>query len=84
MGPGSYFRGAVKVNPQNMEQAITDLEMAWTKTFPHHIFEYQFLDETIARFYSEEKKLSQLVKNIRQSCHNNRRYGIVWAYFICC
>ena len=62
VGPGSYFRGAVKVHPQNMEQAIVDLEKAWTSVFPEHIFEYYFLDQTIERFYSEEKKLSKLVR----------------------
>ena len=62
VGPPRYFQGAIKVEPMNMEQAIEDLELAWSEVFPHHIFEYKFLDETIERFYSEEKKLSQLVK----------------------
>ncbi len=62
VGPGRYFRGAAKVQPQNMEQALIDLEKAWTSVFPEHIFEYHFLDETIERFYSEERKLSKLVK----------------------
>ena len=62
VGPDSYFRGAIKVQSQNLEQAIADLEKAWVAVFPEHIFEYSFLDETIERFYSEEKKLSRLVK----------------------
>ena len=62
VGPRRYFKGAIKIAPQNMERAISDLEVAWSEVFPQHIFEYRFLDETIERFYSEEKKLSQLVK----------------------
>jgi ABC-type lipoprotein release transport system permease subunit len=62
VGPGSYFRGAVKTHPEGLEKAIKDLEQAWTTVFPEHIFEYHFLDETIERFYSEEKKLSRLIK----------------------
>jgi putative ABC transport system permease protein len=62
VGPGSYFKGAIKVHPPNLEQALVDLEEAWSAVYPEHIFEYHFLDETIERFYSEEKKLSKLVK----------------------
>lgn len=62
VGPGSYFKGAIKVHPPNLEQALVDLEEAWSVVYPEHIFEYHFLDDTIERFYSEEKKLSRLVK----------------------
>lgn len=61
-GPNSFFRGAVKVNPDNIEQALADIQEIWTTVYPNHIFEYQFLDETIGRFYQEEQKLSKLVK----------------------
>jgi ABC-type antimicrobial peptide transport system permease subunit len=62
VGAGSYFKGAIKVHGQNLDQAIEDLEAAWVSVYPEHLFEYSFLDETIERFYSEEKKLSQLFK----------------------
>ena len=62
VGARSYFRGAIKVYPQHLEQAIKDLEEAWVAVFAENIFEYSFLDENIERFYSEEKKLSKLVK----------------------
>ena len=62
VGAGSYFRGAVKVSGTNMNQAIADVKKAWLVVYPENIFEYHFLDETIARFYSEEKKLSRLVQ----------------------
>ncbi|GJM29843.1 MAG: ABC transporter permease [Cyclobacteriaceae bacterium] len=61
-GPNSFFMGAVKLNPTNIEQALAEIQEVWTTVYPNHIFEYQFLDETIERFYREEQKLSKLVK----------------------
>jgi ABC-type antimicrobial peptide transport system permease subunit len=62
VGADSYFKGAVKVTGNNMEQEIASIEKSWLAVYPDNIFEFHFLDETIARFYAEEKKLSQLVK----------------------
>jgi len=62
VGADSYFKGAVKVSATNAEQAIAGVKEAWLAVYPENIFEYHFLDQTIAQFYAEEKKLSQLVK----------------------
>jgi len=62
VGAGSYHKGAVKLSDGGVDQTITSIKEAWQTVYPDHIFEYQFLDETIARFYAQEEKLSRLVK----------------------
>ena len=34
----------------------------WNKNFPDYVFEYQFLDQSIADYYKQENQLSQLYK----------------------
>ena len=62
VGPDSYFRAAVKLSGANIDEVINDIKVAWQQVYPNNIFEYTFLDDTIARFYSQEEKLSRLVK----------------------
>jgi putative ABC transport system permease protein len=45
-----------------IQEAIGQVEKAWTATYPDYVFEYQFLDESIAAYYREETRLSQLFK----------------------
>lgn len=41
---------------------LQDIEKIFNSYFPAYIFEHQFLDETIARFYDQEKRLSNVFK----------------------
>ena len=34
----------------------------WNKDFPNYVFEYNFLDQSIADYYKQENQLSQLYK----------------------
>jgi putative ABC transport system permease protein len=38
------------------------MEEIWNKTFPDFLFEYRFLDQSIAEYYRQENQLSQLYK----------------------
>jgi ABC-type antimicrobial peptide transport system permease subunit len=51
---------AIKINLQHKGQTINQIEDIWKKTFPDHLFEYEFLDEQINKFYQEEEKTAQL------------------------
>ena len=56
-----YYRiASVKFNPTAMGPVMKKVEKLYGQYFPAYIFDYNFLDETIAKFYSEEKKLSNL------------------------
>ena len=58
--PGNVGMAALKVNTQDIAGTLTQVEKIFRQQFPESIFEYQFLDETIAAFYGSEEKLSQL------------------------
>jgi putative ABC transport system permease protein len=64
MGPwkGQYAKLNIKIEPRNVKQTLANIENLWNKTFPEGIYEYQFLDKTIANFYRNEDKLSTLYK----------------------
>jgi ABC-type antimicrobial peptide transport system permease subunit len=52
----------IKLTTNNISNSISAIEEIWDDTFPNYAFEYQFLDDKIANFYAEEKKLSQMYK----------------------
>lgn len=54
--------GAVKVNTNQLSEALAAVERAWSTAFPHHLFEYTFLDDKIAQFYEEEQTLQRLIQ----------------------
>jgi predicted permease len=56
----------VALHPQNgktgtWQSAIKKIEAAWKELYPDNDFEYQFLDESIAKFYASEKNISRLL-----------------------
>ncbi|MEX1240508.1 MAG: ABC transporter permease [Cyclobacteriaceae bacterium] len=57
-----YFNCAVKINPAKLSSTLNDIEMTWKKTFPDHVYEYNFLDEQIARFYEMENMILRLIQ----------------------
>ncbi|KAA9325007.1 ABC transporter permease [Adhaeribacter soli] len=56
-----YFLAA-KVAPGQTQNAIQGLEKVWQKAYPDYIFEYQFLDQTIADFYKEDQRRNTLFR----------------------
>ncbi|HEY4194051.1 MAG TPA: FtsX-like permease family protein, partial [Mucilaginibacter sp.] len=57
-----YSKLNIKIRPVNVSQTLTGIENLWNKTYPDGIYEYQFLDNTIANFYRSEDELSSLYK----------------------
>jgi ABC-type antimicrobial peptide transport system permease subunit len=52
----------IKIKPGADKSVLPFVEKLWNKTFPDYVYQYQFLDETIANFYRQEKQLSILYK----------------------
>jgi putative ABC transport system permease protein len=50
----------IKIQPQQVQQTLAAIEGLWKNTYPDFIFEYQFLDDTIASFYKRESQISEL------------------------
>jgi ABC-type antimicrobial peptide transport system permease subunit len=52
----------VKINLKEAKTVIPAMEHLWNKSFPDYVFEYGFLDRTIADYYKQENQISQLYK----------------------
>lgn len=63
--PGSTFH--VKLQGQMThngawQKTITDIQKIFNENFPQEDFKYQFVDEEIAKFYTEEQRISTLLR----------------------
>ncbi len=52
----------LKVNLTQAEEAIKQLQKAWQTSYPDFPFNYQFLDDAIARFYKDQQRLLSLIQ----------------------
>jgi len=53
---------AIKINMNNPQSTIDQIETNWSEVFPNYIFDYEFLDEHIARFYESEARTFRLIQ----------------------
>jgi predicted permease len=58
----NYNDYALKINMKNMRTVLPALEKKWNSAHPGKIYEYQFLDESIAEFYETEETMLKLVR----------------------
>jgi putative ABC transport system permease protein len=52
----------IKIRPGTEKSSLAYIEKVWTSAFPDYVYQYKFLDETIANFYKQEAQLSTLYK----------------------
>ncbi|WP_338869332.1 ABC transporter permease [Spirosoma sp. SC4-14] len=57
-----YSEYAIKLNMAQAKTTLAAIEKAWLEQHPDQLFEYQFLDESIARFYATEERILKLVE----------------------
>jgi len=55
--PGNFFMASIKLQPASMNQTIDLIGKSWSALFPNNLFGYQFLDDHIASFYTQEQKV---------------------------
>jgi len=55
--PGNFFMASIKIQPAAMNKTIERISKSWSALFPDNLFQYQFLDEHIASFYTQEQKV---------------------------
>ncbi len=53
----NFFMASIKMQPAAMRQTIERIDKSWSALFPNDLFQYQFLDEHIASFYTQEQKV---------------------------
>lgn len=51
----------LKVNANNIPEALTSYRETWTDIYPDFAFEYTFLDDQLNQFYHTDEKLGQLI-----------------------
>jgi len=52
----------IKIKAGTQTAVLPFIEKLWTSTYPDYVYDYAFLDKTIANFYKQEDQLSQLYK----------------------
>jgi putative ABC transport system permease protein len=57
----SYRTLGLKIDMRKSQQIIDGLKEKWEQRYPEHLFEYEFLDQTIAEFYDGERRMSILL-----------------------
>ena len=61
-GPAvSFERALVRLNTREVDDSLAGLEQLWEKVAPEQPFEYEFLDQTFARQYEDDKEISRTV-----------------------
>lgn len=71
--PKLYKEVAIKLDTRDFSKSLKTIQNAWQKIYPDEVFDYQFVDEKIARFYQKEEQLTTLIQSFA-----------VIAIFICC
>jgi len=57
-----YSHYAVKLNMATAKSTLSAIENIWSQQHADQIFEYEFLDQSIARFYEAEEAMLKLVQ----------------------
>jgi ABC-type antimicrobial peptide transport system permease subunit len=52
----------VKLGVTDSKETLSRIEKLWNTSFPSYVFEFRFLDQTIANFYRKERQLGELYK----------------------
>lgn len=60
--PKLYKEVAIKMDTKNLSRTLENIQKAWTKIYPNEVFEYQFVEEKIARLYEKEELLTKLIE----------------------
>ena len=68
-----YWQAGVKIKPENLDVAVSQIKRAFDEVLPEQVFDGTFLDESIAQFYEADRRLSSMTKG----------FGIL-AIFISC
>ncbi|PSL31325.1 ABC transporter permease [Dyadobacter jiangsuensis] len=65
--PNNFYQAGIKLQSEkptsaSIQSALADIEKAWTGAFPDQVFEYSFLDETLAQAYQSETRTARLIE----------------------
>lgn len=55
--PDNFYMASVKIRPGAINKTMSRVTKSWAALFPDNLLDYQFLDEHIAAFYTQEQKV---------------------------
>jgi predicted permease len=58
----NYFQAGIKIQSQNLQKTVNEIQNLWENTFPDYVYKGSFLDENIERFYQQENQLALTYK----------------------
>ncbi|SDD21514.1 duplicated orphan permease [Mucilaginibacter pineti] len=59
---GGYSTVAIKMNMRNAKSSLASVEKIWNDTFPEELYSYQFLDDSINKFYQLDNVMLTLIE----------------------
>ncbi|MDZ4707320.1 MAG: FtsX-like permease family protein [Saprospiraceae bacterium] len=57
-----YEKYAIKLNMADINASLEKIEQIWSQQHPDQIFSYEFVDESIARFYEAESRMLIIIQ----------------------
>ena len=55
---GEYYENfAIKLKPNAGKETLSQIEQIWKDNYPEQLFEYEFFDQSIAKFYENEETI---------------------------
>jgi putative ABC transport system permease protein len=65
--PNNFYQAGIKLQSERptaetLQAALAHIEKSWIAAFPNQVFEYSFLDETLAQAYRSESRTAWLIE----------------------
>jgi len=58
----SYYSCAVKVNTASLSPTLKAVQKTWAQLYPDNIYQSEFLDERVARYYQLDQRIQQVIQ----------------------
>ena len=78
-GTTSYYIGAVRLNTNDLQRTIRDIQNTWQGVYPNYVFEHTFLDEQIAKLLQCRKEKFIHDGILFHGSNFHWMYRIAWA-----
>ena len=56
-----YAQAGIRISAQNPVQTLQHIRETWQQLYPNEVFEHEYLDESVARFYETETLVARLI-----------------------
>jgi putative ABC transport system permease protein len=61
VSPAQCWKMAIKVRAEHLNETLAFLEKTWKDFYPEWVFEHQFVDERVRKYYESEERTFQLM-----------------------